>query len=83
MLLLVKVCAIGVPPLALPPVIPPPSTTVHAKVVPDVLLVNAMLGAVPLQIETADGVAVIDGAGFTVIDAVAVAVQVFSVPVMV
>lgn len=51
--------------------------------VPPAVLVNAMLGAVLLQIVTAEGVAVITGIGFTVTTAVAVAVQLLAVPVIV
>jgi hypothetical protein len=51
--------------------------------VPEVLLVKAILGALPLHIATLDGVAVIDGIGLTVIDAVAEAVQVLAVPITV
>ena len=50
---------------------------------PDVLLVKAMLGALPLQIATLDGVAVIAGIGFTVIDALADAVQLLALPITV
>ena len=83
MLLLFSVWAMGVPLLALPPVMPLLSTTVHAYVVPPAVLVNAILGALPLQIDVTAGVAVITGIGLTVITAVAVAVQVWAVPVMV
>ena len=51
--------------------------------VPDVELVKATLGALPLHIEGAAGVAVITGLGSTVTTEVAVAVQVLAVPVMV
>ena len=50
---------------------------------PEVLLVNAIPGALPLQIATLDGVAVIAGIGLTVIDAVADAVQLLAVPITV
>lgn len=50
---------------------------------PEAVLVNAILGALPLHIAVADGVAVITGAGLTVITAEAVAVQLFAVPVIV
>ena len=42
-----------------------------------------MFVAVPLQIKEAAGVAVITGVGFTVTTAVALAVQVFEVPMIV
>ena len=51
--------------------------------VPPALLVKAILGAVPLHIDTADGVAVIAGPGLTVTTALAVAVHVLAVPVIV
>ena len=47
------------------------------------MLVKAMLGALPLQIEVTAGVAVITGIGLTVTTAVAEAVQVLAEPVMV
>jgi hypothetical protein len=48
-----------------------------------VLLVSAMLGALPLHIEAAVGVTVIDGEGFTVTIAVAEALQLLAVPIIV
>ena len=42
-----------------------------------------MLGALPLQTETAEGVAAITGIGFTVTVAVADAVQLLAVPITV
>jgi hypothetical protein len=71
------------PLLALAPVMPAVCTTVQAYVVPPAVLVKAILGAVPLQIDADDGVAVITGAGFTVTAAVAEAVQVLAVPIIV
>ena len=50
---------------------------------PPAVLVNAMLGALPLHIDVTAGVAVITGIGFTVTTAVAEAVQVLAAPVMV
>ena len=71
------------PLLALPPVMPLASTTVQAYVVPPTVLVNAILGALPLHTDVAAGVAVTTGIGLTVTTALAVAVHVFAVPVMV
>lgn len=51
--------------------------------VPPALLVKAMLGAVPLHIAVADGVAVMVGVGLIVTAAVADAVQVLAVPIIV
>lgn len=50
---------------------------------PAAVLVNAMLGAPPLQTDAVAGVAVTTGIGLTVTTADAVAVQVAEVPVMV
>ena len=83
LLLLVNVCAIGVPELFDPPLIVPPCTTVQAYVVPAAVLVRAILGAVPLHIEVAAGVAVTTGIGFTVTTALTVAVHALAVPVTV
>ena len=86
LLLLVSVWAIVLPQVdeqLLPPDIVPVSTTVQVYAVPPAVLVNAMLGAVPLHIETAFGVAVMTGIGSTVITTVAVAVQPSAVPVIV
>ena len=68
----VKDCAIGVPVLLLPPVIPAVCTTVHAYVVPATFDVKAMLGDWVLHIVCVPGVAVTLGVGFTVITAVVV-----------
>ena len=51
--------------------------------VPVVVVVSAMLGAVALHIVWVDGVAVIAGEGFTVITTVFDAVQLLAVPVTV
>ena len=67
----------------LPPLIPAASATLHAYVVPPAVLVSAILGALPLHIDTVAGVAVITGVGLTVTTAVAVPVQVLAVPVIV
>ena len=40
--------------------------TVHAKEAPETFELNAMEGAVPLQMEAEEGVAVVFGMGFTV-----------------
>ena len=66
LLLLLNVCAIGVPVPELPPVTPLASATLHEYVVPDTALLKAMLGAVPLQIDWAVGANVIAGDGFTI-----------------
>jgi hypothetical protein len=60
-----KVWAITVPELAVAPLTPDCETT-QLKVVPLTLLVNAILVALPEQSACEDGVAVADGAGFTV-----------------
>ena len=65
----VNVCAIVAPELALAPVTLV-WVTVHAKVAPPVLLVNAIDVALFEQILCEFGVAVADGAGFTVTVAV-------------
>ena len=64
-----KVCAIVEPELAEAP-LTPVCVTVHAKVAPPVLLVNAIELALPEQIVCDVGVAVTLGAGFTVTVAV-------------
>lgn len=51
--------------------------------VPAAVLVKAMLGALPLQMDVTDGVAVTTGIGLTVITALAVAVHVLAEPVIV
>lgn len=55
-------------PLAAP--LTPDCETVHAKVVPPTLLLNAIEVALPEQIVCEEGVAVADGTGFTVTVAV-------------
>ena len=86
LLLLVNVWAIVLPhdeAQLLAPLIVPVCTSVQVYVVPPALLVKAMLGAVPLQMDADGGVAVIAGAGLTVIVAVADAVHVLAVPIIV
>jgi hypothetical protein len=61
---LVKVCAIGVPVPDAEPVIPADALAVQAKVVPAVVLVMAMLVVCPEQIVCGDATAT--GDGFTV-----------------
>jgi hypothetical protein len=86
LLLFDKVCAIVLPhddAQLLPPLIPVPCATLQVYVVPLAVLDNAILGALPLQMVVEDGVAVIDGVGFTVTEAVAEAVHVLADPVIV
>lgn len=71
-LVAVNVCAITVPELAEAPVTLV-CVTVHAKVVPAILLVSAILLALLEQMLCEDGVAVALGSGFTVIVTVAAA----------
>jgi hypothetical protein len=52
-------------------------------VVDPALLVNAILGALPLHIVSAEGVAVIEGVGFIVMEAVTDEVQLLVVPIIV
>jgi len=66
LLLLLNVSAIVVPQAEgqlLPPVMPALCETVHVNVLPATLLVSAIDGAVPVQIEADDGVAVAVGFG--------------------
>jgi hypothetical protein len=83
LLLLLNACAIEAPTPALPPLIPADCATLQVYVVPDTVLVSAMPGVPPLQIVTLAGVAVITGAGFTVIITVLDAVQVLALPTIV
>jgi hypothetical protein len=86
LLLLFKVCDIVLPQVdeqLLAPLIPAVCTTAHVNAVPPVVLVRAIEGAAPLHIDGADGVAVIEGVGLTVITTVVVAVHPLAVPVIV
>ena len=65
------------------PVMVAACVALHAYVVPLKLLPSAMPGAVPLQMDDAEGVAVIRGLGLTLTIAVVEAVQVFAVPIIV
>jgi hypothetical protein len=70
---LLNVCEIEVPQedeQLLPPPIPAPCARVQVNVLPATVLVSAMFGAVPVQIEAEDGVAVSTGLGFTVMSTV-------------
>jgi hypothetical protein len=67
----VNTCEIEVPEPAEAPVNKPELVeTVHVKVVPEMLLVRTIFGAVPEQIRSEDGVATATGLGLTVITTV-------------